>query len=116
MSKVDTRRNGPSSALERLLTPSLRANRSGRVATSLSRASENTKENVQMSQLTVQLDENAEVAIEELKKLLGTRSAGAAVRIALALARHVAPTSKDRTVIVKDQNHEGEEIRIVLAT
>ena len=25
-----------------------------------------------MSQLTVQLDENAEVAIEELKKLLGT--------------------------------------------
>lgn len=68
-----------------------------------------------MSQLTVQLDENAESAIEELKKLLGTRSAGAAVRIALALAKHVAPTSKDRTVIVRDQNHGGADVRIVLA-
>jgi hypothetical protein len=68
-----------------------------------------------MSQLTVQLDENAEKAIDELKQLLGTRSAAAAVRLALALAKHIAPTAKDGTVIVKDQKHNDEEIKIVLA-
>lgn len=69
-----------------------------------------------MSQLTVQLDESAEAAIEELKKVLGTKSSGAAVRMALALAKHVVPTSRERTIIVKDQNHDNEEIRILLAT
>jgi|HubBroStandDraft_2_1064218.scaffolds.fasta_scaffold3290456_1 hypothetical protein len=68
-----------------------------------------------MSQLTVQLDENAEEAIKTLQELLGTKSAGAAVRMALALARHVAPTSKDRTVIVKDQNRGDEDVKIILA-
>lgn len=67
-----------------------------------------------MSQLTVQLDQSAEEAIEELKNLLGTKSAGAAVRMALALARHAVPASKDRTVIVKNQNKKNEEIKIVL--
>jgi hypothetical protein len=42
-----------------------------------------------MSQLTFQLDENFERAIEVLKEFFGTKSSAAAVRSALALARTV---------------------------
>jgi hypothetical protein len=67
-----------------------------------------------MAQLTFQLDSNSASAIEELKEFFGTSSSAAAVRSALALARTLAPTSKDHTVIVRDQNKD-EDIKIILA-
>jgi len=67
-----------------------------------------------MTQLTFQLDVNSEEAIEELKEFFGTKSSAAAVRSALALVRTLAPASKDRTVIVHDQNKD-EDIKIVMA-
>jgi hypothetical protein len=67
-----------------------------------------------MSQLTFQLDENSEKAIEELKDFFGTRSSAAAVRSALALARAVVPASQNRTVIIRDQNR-NEDLRILMA-
>jgi hypothetical protein len=67
-----------------------------------------------MSQLTFQMDRNTELAIEELKEFFGTKSSAAAIRSALALARTVVPTSKDRTVVVRDQN-TNEDVKIVVA-
>jgi hypothetical protein len=67
-----------------------------------------------MAQLTFQLDDNSEKAIEELKDFFGTKSSAAAVRSALALVRALAPASKDRTVIVHDQNKD-EDLKILLA-
>ncbi|QLH72596.1 hypothetical protein [Rhodopseudomonas palustris] len=67
-----------------------------------------------MSQLTFQLDENSEKAIEELKEFFGTKSSAAAVRSALALVRTLAPASKDRTVVIRDQNKD-EDLKIVMA-
>jgi hypothetical protein len=68
-----------------------------------------------MSQLTFQLDDNSEKAIEELKTFFGTKSSAAAVRSALALVRTLAPASKDRTVIVRNQNKNNEDLKIVMA-
>ncbi len=67
-----------------------------------------------MAQLTFQLDSNSASAIEELKTFFGTSSNAAAVRSALAFTRAVVPTSKDRTVIVRDQQKK-EDVRIVVA-
>ena len=67
-----------------------------------------------MSQLTFQLDRNSESAIEELKEFFGTSSSAAAIRSALALARTVVPTSKDHTVVVRDQN-KGGDVKIIVA-
>jgi hypothetical protein len=67
-----------------------------------------------MPQLTFQLDDSSEAAIEELKEFFGTRSSAAAVRSALALARTIAPASKDRTIIIRDQNKD-EDIKILMA-
>lgn len=64
--------------------------------------------------MTFQLDENSEMAINELKDFFGTKSGAAAIRSALALARAVAPTSKDRTLVVRDLN-SGEDVKIVFA-
>jgi hypothetical protein len=66
-----------------------------------------------MAQLTFQLDENTEKAIEELKEFFGTKSSAAAIRSALALAQVLAPTSKDRKIVVHDQNTK-EKLNIVL--
>lgn len=66
-----------------------------------------------MAQLTFQLDENSEQAIEELKQFFGTRSSAAAVRSALTLARTVVPTSKDRTIVIRDQNRD-EDLKILM--
>ncbi|MGD9671053.1 MAG: hypothetical protein AB7U75_18745 [Hyphomicrobiaceae bacterium] len=66
-----------------------------------------------MAQLTFQLDKNTELAIEELKQFFGTKSSAAAVRSAVALARTVVPTSKNRTVLVRDQN-KNEDLKIVV--
>lgn len=68
-----------------------------------------------MSQLTVQLDENAENALQELQKFFGTKSKAAALRNALALARIVAPAAKDRTLILRDQN-AGEDLKIAITS
>jgi hypothetical protein len=67
-----------------------------------------------MSQLTFQLDENSERAIGELKEFFGTKSSASAIRSAIALTRAVAPTSKNHTVIVRDQNKD-EDVKIVIA-
>jgi hypothetical protein len=67
-----------------------------------------------MAQLTFQLDKNSEKAIEELKEFFGTQSSGAAIRSALALARTVVPTSKNHTLVVRDQN-KNEDVKIIVA-
>ena len=66
-----------------------------------------------MTQMTFQVDGNSEKAIEELKEFFGTKSTAAAIRSALLLARTAASTSKDGTVIVRDQNRD-ENVRIVV--
>ncbi len=67
-----------------------------------------------MAQMTFQLDDNSEIAIDELKEFFGTKSGAAAIRSALALARAIVPTSKDRTLVVRDLN-KGEDVKIVVA-
>ncbi len=66
-----------------------------------------------MSQLTFQLDENTERAIEELKVFFGTRSSAAAIRSALAVAQTAVPVSKNRTIVVRDQN-TNQDLNIVV--
>ncbi len=67
-----------------------------------------------MTQLTFQLDKNSEMAIDELKEFFGTKSSAAAIRSALALARTVVPTTKNRMLVVRDQNR-GEDVKIIVA-
>jgi hypothetical protein len=67
-----------------------------------------------MSQLTFQLDQNSEKAIEELKEFFGTRSSAAAVRNALALARAIVPAaSSERTIVIRDQT-KNEDLKILV--
>jgi hypothetical protein len=68
-----------------------------------------------MSQLTFQLDENSERAIEDLKEFFGTKSSAAAVRSALALARAASSTSSDgRTVVLHDQK-SNQNVTVIVA-
>jgi hypothetical protein len=67
-----------------------------------------------MAQLTFQTDQSTEQAIDELKGFFGTNSSAAAIRSALAMARTVVPTSKNRTIIVRDQNR-NEDVKIIIA-
>lgn len=69
-----------------------------------------------MSQLTIQLDENAEVALEELRKFFNTRSKAAALRNALALASAMVPSAgEDRTFVVRDQK-TNSDTKIAIAS
>src|SRR5258707_10851220 len=66
-----------------------------------------------VAQMTFQLDDNSEIAIDELKEFFGTKSGAAAIRSALALARAIVPTRKDRTLLVPDQK-KREDVRKVV--
>lgn len=68
-----------------------------------------------MTQLTIQLDSNAEEALEELQAFFNTRSKAAALRNALSLARAVVPAAKDRTILLHDQN-ANQDVKIAIVS
>lgn len=67
-----------------------------------------------LPQLTFQMDNKTQSAIEELKAFFDTSSNAAAVRSAIALARTIAGTSGGASeVIVRDST--GKDVKIVIA-
>jgi len=70
-----------------------------------------------MPQVTFEIDEATEQALEELKGFFNVKTRSAAIRNAIALARVVRPAAKDQRVVVKDLNSsEGDkDLTIVLA-
>lgn len=67
-----------------------------------------------MSQLTIQLDDNAERALQELQAFFGTSSKAAAVRTALNLARVVVPSANNNKVITIKDPESNADIRIAI--
>ena len=68
-----------------------------------------------MAQVTFEIDEATERALEELKTFFNVKTRSAAIRSAIALARVVRPASKDQRVVVRDLNQGDKELTIVLA-
>ena len=68
------------------------------------------------TQVTFEIDDSTEAAIDELKAFFNVRTRSAAIRNAIALARVIAPNAKDKTVVVRDQNSiESKEVTIMVA-
>lgn len=67
-----------------------------------------------MSQLTIQLDENAERALQELQTFFGTSSKAAAIRTALNLANVIVPSANHNKVITIKDPQSNEDVRIAI--
>jgi|GEM_PF-2826096 len=56
-----------------------------------------------MSQMTVHLNDDEQAGLDEVKKLFGTFSNGAAARAAIQLALIIARASPNGSIIVRNQ-------------
>ena len=71
-----------------------------------------------MAQVTFEIDESTEKALDELKAFFNVKTRSAAIRNAIALARVVKPAAKDQRVVVRDLNSDdknGKDLTILLA-
>lgn len=67
------------------------------------------------TQVSVEIDERTEEAIEQLKKVFNVKSRAAAIRRAVAFARFAADEAADEHQVVTLKRKDGKERSIVLS-
>jgi hypothetical protein len=66
------------------------------------------------TQVTFEMDDTTEKAIEDLKTFFNVKTRSAAIRRAIALAGAIAPTAKNHVVVVRDQKSDGNKDLTIL--